>query len=357
MRTTPKQLWRRLLADEEGTALTEFTIFLPVWIILFYGLLDMGFSNMEITQAQVATQVLLWNNTTALTEPCTIMPGFDVQSCTKDGRAAYMSARVAAPQILEHSRRERNKLNGRDTINKTEAAIHAGSVLFGGHWGESYGRTILLSPIAGDLDPKMTAAGVIGEDRLYPDLLVNDGLPLEAMVERFTNNEAEGAAKVTSLVAAGLLTALQAAGSFQAVTAGMRYGTISAETPEGFAWKYFIGGSTLRPQFAYDTLISPVPLITPGDGKALPFIMARMAAETETNYAVALMFGKKNWGGDQGFEFETGEDEAKDSDNHNEELDKRCEEDGFTDMQECRDCKTSKGEHAKPGECVTTEEP
>lgn len=328
---------------EGGSAMTEFTITLPVFIIIFYGIWDLGFAPMEITNTQAKASLTMWQTSMKLTQPVDL---FNNPNSAGD-QAAYLSPASGAFKAGEAQAKGRNKHNGHGSVTSPEGIVHAASVSGAGgsangfdigigdaHYVESAYRGGLLSVgMSGVPDFKLKAEDVVGgEDRKYPELVLNDGI--FDSPSQLSNGSSGG---FMSQVAGVILTALDAAGAMHSVGAGIRYGAVHGEHEGNYSG---ILGYSVKPKYIYDNLVSPVPL--QGDSaNIVPMLLARVSAETEEKYAVALRFGKANWGNGGGLNFDMPDvkEDAENSDDVEEAED--CEDDGFSSVDLCRRCRSS----------------
>lgn len=252
--------------DERGSAMTEFVIFLPVFVVTFAGIVNLGKFGYETTRTQVLAQKQLWSK---------VIP---VTYSLADG-TQHMSSVVAGGMAAGHlAGLAGDGDNPQQVADGIEAGIMSGGLALSGHWGESYTRVKPFQVVgfANDVDPKFSAEDVIG-DQPYPHSLLNDG---------------PNRPKPDGIV--GLITAVLAgSGAVPAMAAGIRYGEVFGEENRSFS----VGTlGNFSAEAHYDVLVAPSPL--KGAATKMTFGFAWAFAQAEDNYRVMMNFGESEWEGD-----------------------------------------------------------
>lgn len=301
---------RRLHRGEGGSAITEFTMFLPVWLICFVGIVNLGKFGHSTTNTQIQAQQNLWENLVDKVD-------YDLQD------AEFISPRVAAIPAAEKSMRPRAKhVRANETANNFESVTWSVAMGVQGHWGESYQRTIILDS-AGIADlgdgPHYQASDLI--EAAYPTTIVSDALSDSDMPS----------GGVADIVA----SAIQASGALSAIGAGIRYGVVVGEkTDDTFS---ISGFGEVTSVSRYDALVPPAAM-TGFTADRIPFFLARLMAESEDNYAVMLNYTESEWTnespGDFDFDTDIGQDDAED------QVEQQCRQAGFgSNTSRCRSCR------------------
>jgi len=291
--------------NHSGAALTEFVITLPVWIILFAGLLGMGKFGLNTTANQLETQTKIWNSVITESDDA-------VHMTTVSGG---LDAGAKSGEVFTKEGSPNNITTGLNTLVMIPGLSGAGS------WGESFGRTKLLEyvPLLDVPSVKSGPDDVLAGGSGFPLKIVNDG-------GMGTDFGAQSSASAFSKVLDYVGDVISGSGALAAVAAGNRYGEVYAES-QSEPIKVWIGASVTANSHA-NMLVGPSPL-TGATADYLPFAMARLIAEGEHNYAVMLNFGESEWQNDSGGsrdigespsdELEQGKQDSKDKREENEE--------------------------------------
>lgn len=287
--TTLRAQLRALHRDEAGTAMTEFTICLPVWIFIMMGVASLGQMGAHITKVQIIAQKRLWVNATHASS-----------NDIPQHMSSVAAAATTGPLIME------SRLPGTQnaTLNAGYALVTVG-LGTRAHWGESAALTTPLRAL-GAPAAKLITKDAIG-DRKYAIRAMDDGLTMEA-INAMGGGGGGGTPSITGIIADIGFAALSASGSLHAVSAGIRYGNVKGELVNQTLQLKPAGSISAGAR--YDTLVPPRPL-TGASAKFIPFGVSRLIAETEKNYAVALNFGKSEWDGSSGSNPHGGIDEGK----------------------------------------------
>lgn len=330
--------------EQRGSAMTEFVMTLPVWIVVLYVIWDMGMVHMHVTNTQIVAQTDLWSKAIPLTRP------FDPTSGqSPDGESAqYMVPALGALKAGAAQSKARNAHNGHGNFSTIEGPVHAlaiggatvslqnpsSSGLGDSHYVESTYRigSVALG-MSGVPETKLKAKDVvdISEEKRYPVMMLNDGLD--------TNFDFSGDS-ASSQVASILMSALDSSGALHSIVAGARYGAVAGESTGDYKGLF---GWNVKPGYAYDTLVSPAPYTTDA-ANYIPMMVARLGAEAADGekYAVALRFCKGDWSGNtpagnSNVDTDSYRDDAEDSDEAQEA--EGCEDDGFSSVDQCRACR------------------
>ncbi len=252
--------------EENGTAVTEFVMFLPVFVVTFAGIVNLGKFGYETTRTQVLAQKKLWANVMPITHGIAD-GGVHMSSVAGGGEAAAHIGALATDGD-----------NPQQAADVIEAGIMAGGLAIDGHWGESYLRVKPFEAVgfADDVDPTYDAKDIIGEQP-FPNAILNDGL---------------NRPKPDGIV--GVITSLlSGSGAVPAMAAGIRYGEVYGEEDRSFTVGNF---GSFNAEAHYDVLVAPSPL--KGIATKMTFGFAWAFAQTDENYRVMMNFGESEWEGD-----------------------------------------------------------
>ncbi|MBA2664885.1 MAG: hypothetical protein H0U74_21535 [Bradymonadaceae bacterium] len=252
--------------DQKGSAMTEFVMFLPIWLTVFIGVVALGTIGVETTKVQMSAQKKVWDMAIDSTTS-----GLGPDLATPVGGGGIAGAKAAEL--------------GRGIGDGAEAIVNITGLAIGGHWGESYERVVLLDAVfdTGIEDLSYLATGVIGDDAKYPRYIVDDSA---AGIKNAASGDDTSIGKL-------LASFFAATGYVAAAGAGIRYGMAHGIDTQTFN---VAGGRSISAKFHYDMLVSPSPL-TGTLGKRAPIAIARLMAESEDNYNVMMNFGESEWEG------------------------------------------------------------
>lgn len=263
---------RRLLRfnrNERASAMTEFVMFLPIFVVVFAGIVNLGKFGYSTTQNKILAQKALWTGVIPVTHSTTTETGSHMSSVIGGGDAGLHLADLA----LDGS-------NPQQAADGVEGGLMGLGLGVGGHWGESYGRTIVVSVlpgVGGDLERHESAEDVIG-DQPFPQALLNDSV-----------NRPRGSGGIVG----SILQYIAGSGVVAALGAGIRYGTVFGEHEHTFT----VGRiGSFKSRSHYDVLVAPSPL--KGAATKTSWALARAYAESEDNYSVMMNFGESEWEGD-----------------------------------------------------------
>lgn len=163
------KLLRRLDDEEQGTAMTEFVICLPIFIFIFIGIADLYRLHNKTSTMQITAVQQMWSKAMPIQKNA-----LNLQ---------YMNAQVGAG-VWTSTLSQRGNMSALATVN--EAAVPLGMVA-GGHFGESFARTKLISPLG--INSRVPAppgtVKAFGKDVVKEktaELLVSDHLGGQAML-------------------------------------------------------------------------------------------------------------------------------------------------------------------------------
>ena len=235
---------RRMLHHEDGSAMTEFIMFLPIWIVVFIGIENLGIIGMFATQVQLKAQVQLWNQ--AVTAP----EGNDYLLPIQGGIDAADNYNSVAD--LPGNDQEAND-------RMESVLVGAGWGIFG-HYGESSEKStipgivfMLLSnrddidniKMFGDAVPAFLLSDIIGDldGARYPEAVLNDSI---------ANTDLQSAGEIGAIIQA----IVGASGLVHSQGAAIRYGIVFANIDE--TEDRLMGGvGSFSAGAHYDTLIGP----------------------------------------------------------------------------------------------------
>ena len=340
MKTTPtpdkftyalRRSLQKLGRGQGGSALTEFTMFLPVWLLLFIGIVNLGKLGWATTNTQIQAQLALWDQAVQMTS-------------AEAELEVHMSPKTAGPDAGIKSAKGRPVYSGTNSMaNNFDAVTWAGAITLGGHWGESYQRTIALD-----------AVGITEDLEVHerPDSLYSDGVNDYPMRSLNDTIEPEVGGDGVAAVIASLI---QLSGAQHAVGAGARYGVIMSEqldnTIELSAWQDVTANAR------YDLLVPPAAM-TGFNADRVPFALLRLLAEADENYSVMLDFGgDPGWSdqtqdsGDFSYDPDEGRDEGE------EQGEEQCDSLGYSSNSKCIRCQDDYGQGTTEGTCDCRDDP
>ncbi|MEC9439608.1 MAG: hypothetical protein VYE40_00755 [Myxococcota bacterium] len=303
----------RLLREEGGSALTEFTMFLPVWIVLFAGIVNLGKFGYMSTSTQIEAQRDLWSKLIPLTAP-------------DSKEAVHMTPLAAGIDTLSKNTPSKVQRAAYADVNSNvisgEGLVWGGAIELSGHWGESYERTIILETAnISQLSqgPHKKPGDLIDDERAYPKIVVDDSL-----VD--SDFKTDGVASIIASI-------VSASGGIHPIGAGIRYGMVTGEKVDH---TFSIAGfGSVTSVSRYDAIVPPAPLTGTAADK-LPFAINRLLAESDDNYAEMLNYTELEWGNASGDSFEFNQDPEKQGEDQAEQ---QCKDAGFSGANSrCEDC-------------------
>jgi hypothetical protein len=256
----------QLDADENGAAMTEFIIFLPVWGFLFAGIFALAELGIETTRVKLQANKQIWDQVIPITEYTNVDEHATV--------AAYGTAAAKYASYASNSSNPSQILDGVEGI-----AFAVGGT--GGHWGESHARVLPYESLGiAEVDNLTRTPSDIVGDAPYPNSVVDDSVTDDL-------SPSGGFAEVLEEI-------LTSSGAVHAAGAGIRYGAVFGEI-EGHSIQV-AGGVTYDASAHYDALVAPAPLT--GFTTKMSFGINRLLAETEDEYSVMMNYGEDEWEGD-----------------------------------------------------------
>lgn len=250
-------VFHRLNRDERGTALTEFVIILPVFIIVFAGLLKLRTVGNEAVEHQVRANKKLW---VAVYEA-------EDDEINMSPRGDLVDAFGPGEQSI---------------LNRLDAAVSG----FGGHWGESYSRSALAMPV---LTGRRVPTPLRNKLTMRPYNVIGDA----TVVNTLTNDTVDLSGLDTSGGIAGTIVngALRLLGVSAGYAANIRYGNAYGELQVD---EIEVAGIEHRFETSYQSLISPAQKPPFNDfmdsAETRSYLMSRLVGESETNYAELMDF-------------------------------------------------------------------
>ena len=251
-----KTLWslvNGIRRDERGTALTEFVIILPVFIMVFAGILQLRKVGNEAVEHQVRANKKLWVAVfEAEDEPLRMTP-----------RGQFAQAFSSTEQNIMQR-------------------LDSGANALGGHWTEHYTRTRVIMPVVSGVQVEqpwrrrltLEPSNVIG-NATVARALVDDALTLSDV--RPSNS---------GIVGTIINGAMQLIGGNAGYAANIRYGNVFSEPQID---EIEAGGISHRFETSYESRVSPAqgpPFSDPfNTAEDRSYLIARLSGETENNYA------------------------------------------------------------------------
>ncbi len=238
--TPLKNIAGRVHHDQKGTSLTEFVICLPIFIIIFVGVVNLNKLQDKSVLIKVQATNDLWTN------------AIPVQ---KENIASRMVPLTQGGNTVAH-------IGSRLKYPISDAIGIAGGLGLGatGHFGESYAMTIGVSAAAdvftSDMEIEMRGGPVYNDMELTRDL-VDDGT-----IKTIPNGS--GALSYLNML-------ITISGTRPAIAAGIRYGLASGEAKATVS----IAGVSNELSTGYDVLVAPKPT-----SEALTVAVTRLAVES-----------------------------------------------------------------------------
>lgn len=310
---TLMQLHQRLLRlhrREDGTALTEFVFFLPIWVMMLVAVVSLARIGMFSTKVQLQAQRDLWNEVIPLTDSGEYMDSVHANPNTGYGHAATNYYRLAG-------------LDGNPQgVNDTAEGVSSTASLVERHYMESYDRSILppTQLFIDGVEVTSSPEDVLQMDdtERYPHRLLNDTI---------TDTSFDGG------VLGAVIGAATLGGVVHYMAAGIQYGSVFADKED--STPLFGQWGTLETGFHIDTLAPPRPL-KDTEADIVPATWAWAIFKTDEKYEKYLQWGAENWGGNFGSGEEYQYDGATDQESLENQYEDQAEE-ASEDCQEQRD--------------------
>ncbi len=238
--------WVSMADDERGTSLTEFTITMPIFIMVMVFVYYMGAAGHVLTQETAQAQRLLWNEVMDYTYPVEDSVGI---SDPDNPHTHPVSAEEVDREFLNEVDLQQRRAGLAHEVEAHDIEVYGG-VERGGHWGSSFQRTRPAHEtirMGRDAD-QMTdnPRDVVGESR-YAQRLVDD-----------TNDISTGPRTVQMGVGGVLSSGIPREGTTPVLGAGMRYG-VANMTREGTI--QFGERWSMPVRVHYDVMVPPTPMI------------------------------------------------------------------------------------------------
>lgn len=201
--TTARTFWHRLHVDEDGTSMTEFVIGLPVFIILFVGILNLHSAGVNSVLVKGTAHSKMWVK--AIDIQTRFVPEWSTHPISAAGRAAYLHQQTGG--------------NALDYALDSADGIAAASGLSGGIMAHSYSRAApvaLVDSVSPDGKPvtwDLSKEYLIPEEESVSYALMNDAIDYGSFGS-ITGNGVLG----------GLNSIVDFGGMRPAIAAGIRYG-------------------------------------------------------------------------------------------------------------------------------------
>lgn len=219
---------RRFRRDERGTALTEFIIVLPIFVIIFAGVGHLTRLNKTAIRLGATSYAQMWDKAIKVQngeQGIHVVPAAAGQAVrTNAGKYRGLQEEPGMQQIVRH-----------------EANNHGMGLIQGGHMGESFQRVrrvrnnVELRHV--DADVTNQISGVTGESA-YAQRLFDDSGSAQSL---YPNN------------AGGLGSLLDGQGLRPVLAAGIRYGTVIGSNHESVE----VGGRSIELAHYFTTLVAP----------------------------------------------------------------------------------------------------
>ncbi len=244
--------------DERGTALTEFVIILPVFIMVFAGILQIRKVGNEAVEHQVRANKKLW-----------------------------VAVYDAEDEVLRMTPRGQFAQAFSDTEQNIMQRLDSGANALGGHWTEHYTRTQVMMPIVSGVRVEQPWRGRL---TLEPSSVIGDATVAKALVDdALTPGDLRPSN--SGIVGTIINGAMQVIGGNAGYAANIRYGNVYSEPQVD---EIEVAGISHTFETSYESRVSPAqepafsdPFDTAEDRG---YLISRLSAETENNYAKLMDF-------------------------------------------------------------------
>lgn len=214
---------RDIARNESGSAMTEFVICLPVFVLVFIGINNLTKLEKEGIATKIRGTQAVWR------EAIPVQKGYDIQHMQPTIAGAMETAGVWGQTSTNYL------ADGYQTAGAAGLAL-------GGTVGEAYGMTTIIDIFADlGVDPLQQQAGPVVNNSQFVTDLVDDGLFKPTP-------PGSGPLAVLNVI-------LSVAGVKQAVGAGIRYGMAEGSA----SGNVNIMGKNFGMQAGYDVLVAPKP--------------------------------------------------------------------------------------------------
>ncbi|AWV90379.1 hypothetical protein DFR33_107221 [Bradymonas sediminis] len=265
--------------DEDGAALTEMVMTLPIWILMLGGIISLGRLGMNTTSNQLDVQTGLWDGVFEVSATDDSPGSGDSSSDPQWVHFTPISGGAAA--AYESGTLAGMSQNPNQIIDGVNSAT-MGAMAVTGTLGESYGRTLPLQVVPGHTMPDVTTDpdDVLQVGSPYPKKVTYDGV-----LNSSTDYNTGGGWLSTVTNAIGNVVA--SAGMVGSLGAGIRYGEVYTESNYDTDVMFNV---TIPASAHANILVAPKPM-TGNDAKWRPFLMNRLLAGGEENYSKMMRFG------------------------------------------------------------------
>ena len=251
-------IFRRLADDERGTTLTEFVMTLPIFVMIFIGILQLG----TVTAHSVVVDARAYKETWDLAIPVSKEKVSLAHMTPASGGGLAVKA-----ISYEHTRSSLQQ----GAVQAAELMTYQG-LAKDGTLGESYNRALPAEKVLniGNLDGNLQSS-------LSPDLIGNSKYAKDLLNES-VDFAASGSGALSQLN--GFVTG---AGIRPAIAAGMRYGAVVGEASDSTSWLNF----PVNYRAHFNTLVAPYPMGTAED-ELTTTAVTRLTMEAQNPYAEVL---------------------------------------------------------------------
>lgn len=325
------RLLTRLHQEQEGTALTEFTMCLPIWIVIMVGIANLQTLGVQTTRVQVTAQRNLWVNAIDLTI------NDKYENLTRLGGGEYAA--------MDKSSAPYSDAGALDTV----ATAHGGAMALG-HWVESGTMVTATKPLHKN---SMDVAIMMGTSSIGIDhsTHLNERELPKGLLDDLNTDALGGLGDggTSGIIASIAKLALDASGATIPLATAVRYGSVSGNK---FGQQVNIAGTSFNVGAQYDVLVAPkpfdgeheiggergIPTMNLRQSGIQPLLIARLIAESVPNYEVHQRWGKSEWEGDSGSYEGLGDFDPDKAAEDGKEQGKKCKEDmdHNNQVQSCR---------------------
>ena len=245
--------------DQRGTTITEFVITLPIFIVIFVGILQLG----TVTAHSVVVDARAYKNTWDAAIPIS----------QQRFNAVHMVPAVAgAAAIGQVGPYQHTTTPLQEAFVTIEETLTYGAMALDGTIGESGVRVMTI-------DPLFDLFGLEGnvQTSLNANIIGDSGYAADLFDESIDFNVSGGGALAV------LNSVISATGTRPAIAAGMRYGTVAGAESDTSNWL----GLSVTYGAHFNTLVAPFPQGSAGDERLMTAI-ARLTMESHDPYAEVL---------------------------------------------------------------------
>lgn len=295
----------RLRRDVRGTAMTEFVIVLPVFLVIFVGIVELGKYGVVTVQsrgsAKVETLDAYFDNQTAesgLLREVSNSDGFD--------RAAHFNPKTASGSALDqletHPPHGEGRRAGNHLVRSYERKAYLG--LLDGHFGEATARVDFLART--DQFNAVGVSEIVPEPRkhLFGENTSHLVLAGDLMEDGASTTPSRGECKsLVDQFGGRLNDALSATGARPMIAAGIRYGTVTGRSTPESGRSVTFAGKSFRPDIYWNTLVGPQFFTDhPNRQTALATLVSRLALQAchRAPYVELPGIGRGGTGGTSG---------------------------------------------------------